>query len=1359
MAGTEGGVSLDVTPNAKDFWKQLDAQLKPGAKNAGDSVGKVLTKAIADAGGPAAKRFALKFKTSLRAELKAFKPTVNVDLDSGKALAQIAEIDDRLKGLEEVHIDVGVDTSETMARLAALEAEIDRLKAKTDKPGGGGKDKGGFLGGIAKDASLARIAIVALGPAAIPVLGAVAAAAFPIAGALGAAGIAAGAFGIVAKSVMGDVTTAQKKLKTAQDAYNNATTKAGKQTALKQQKAILDGLSGSQRKLLTATNATESAWTKTKKSLAAPVANGLTPWMSAARRGMALLKPLITPVSIALHDLGTSVDKYLSSKKNLNGLKTFAENAGHLGAVTLRRGVDITKNLLQGLFKLVKDFAPAGAGMGGTVQTLAKRFNAWAGSVGTKSAIQKFLSDAHKNMPTIAKALKNVGDAAGSIVKVLSGFGPSSLVGISLLASLVSKMPPDVLKAIALGWLGIALAQKGILAAEKIQLIASGIKAVATSTKVAAAATKVWAAVQWLLNLAMDANPIGLVVIAIGLLVAGIIIAWKNSKTFRDIVTGAFNAIKKVVVAVVGTVVDFVKNHWRLLLAILGGPFGLAIALITKYWRQIYNAVSAAISWVLNFVKKHWRLLLSILGGPVGLAIALLTKYWSQIKGVFKSGINWVTDRWRSLWNGVKSTAKSAWNAVKDGVSGFFGGLKGAFRTGVDAIKGIWNKIQAVAEKPVKFIVNTVYSQGIKNLWDHVGHNWLGLPPAPTIKLPFADGGIVKYYADGGVENHQAQIAPAGAMRVWAEPETGGEAYIPLADSKRGRSTQILGAVADSFGYKLTPFADGGFWSWVKGAGKKVLNGAVDLGKDALSFISDPGKILGTLAKKFVSPFMSKIGKDPFSRATFNVGNKLLTGVENALKKVASMFAVSGGSSAMVSLAKTQLGYREGAGNSNKYSHELGRPSEEWCFAAGTLVDTPAGPVPIETLNAGDLVVSATGVPRAVLVTNRRIAPETLVIKAPGVSGTRVTPEHPYWTPVGWVDAGDLRPGDMIDVAPTRHWADGHGWVSITSITPAEGVEVFNITVADEHTFIADGAAVHNCADFIDWLSVKTGNKSAVPQTASAPGMARAFGSKYRSGTSGAVPGDIVFFGPSKGGIYHVGLASGAGGSASVPTIAGNSSNMVRAYTGTGIAGYAHPAYPNPGSVGSVAGLVHASPSTAKEWARQNLKTQGWGLNQYSPLDRLWTRESAWRWNALNRSSGAYGIPQSLPASKMRSAGADYRDNAGTQIRWGFDYIKGRYGSPSSAWGHSQRTGWYDSAGYMPPGYSISYNGTGRPERLFTRHQTELMGKGGDGASSPVIGTVNLQTPPGATVKETIDELSFGVRNARRGGAYAREGR
>lgn len=85
----------------------------------------------------------------------------------------------------------------------------------------------------------------------------------------------------------------------------------------------------------------------------------------------------------------------------------------------------------------------------------------------------------------------------------------------------------------------------------------------------------------------------------------------------------------------------------------------------------------------------------------------------------------------------------------------------------------------------------------------------------------------------------------------------------------------------------------------------------------------------------------------------------------------------------------------------------------------------------------------------------------------------------------------------------------------------------------------------------------------------------------------------------------------------------------------------------------------------------------GWGADQFQCLESLWERESNWNYQAYNASSGATGIPQSLPGNKMASAGADWETNAATQIKWGLGYIAAVYGTPCGAWGHSESVGWY----------------------------------------------------------------------------------
>lgn len=108
---------------------------------------------------------------------------------------------------------------------------------------------------------------------------------------------------------------------------------------------------------------------------------------------------------------------------------------------------------------------------------------------------------------------------------------------------------------------------------------------------------------------------------------------------------------------------------------------------------------------------------------------------------------------------------------------------------------------------------------------------------------------------------------------------------------------------------------------------------------------------------------------------------------------------------------------------------------------------------------------------------------------------------------------------------------------------------------------------------------------------------------------------------------------------------------------------------------------VFAGPGTsageAQAIARGMLAGYGWGDDQFGCLVSLWDRESGWNSQAYNAGSGAYGIPQALPGSKMASAGADWQTNAATQISWGLGYIAGRYGNPCGAWSHSESVGWY----------------------------------------------------------------------------------
>lgn len=178
---------------------------------------------------------------------------------------------------------------------------------------------------------------------------------------------------------------------------------------------------------------------------------------------------------------------------------------------------------------------------------------------------------------------------------------------------------------------GILVGAIGALLAVTVA-VSAATKLWATYQALSTAATKAAAAGQWLLNAAMTANPIGLVVVAIAALVVGLVIAYKKSETFRNIVNGAFHSVQKVVGAVVG----FVKDHWEAVLILLTGGTGLAVVGVIKNFDKIVAAVKMLGKWAgwlwnnafqpalrfivngISFLLQMWGKMLSALGHVPG---------------------------------------------------------------------------------------------------------------------------------------------------------------------------------------------------------------------------------------------------------------------------------------------------------------------------------------------------------------------------------------------------------------------------------------------------------------------------------------------------------------------------------------------------------------------------------------------------------------------------------------------------------------------------------------------------------------------------------------------------------------------
>jgi len=204
-------------------------------------------------------------------------------------------------------------------------------------------------------------------------------------------------------------------------------------------------------------------------------------------------------------------------------------------------------------------------------------------------------------------------------------------------------------------------------------------------------------AAMWLFNAAMAANPITLVVIAIAALVAGILILWNNVDWFREGILAMWDAIK--------AAFNWVADNWPTILAIITGPVGIAVLLITKNWDTIKDTFNSMVDKIKNIAGT----ILDILSAPFKLAHDAIKLVIDKVPDIFKSAVTGVTNALSTIWTTISDPFKKGWdaastagNAVLDWFTGLgtkinnaFSGLadiiKYPFTTAFNAIKSLWN--------------------------------------------------------------------------------------------------------------------------------------------------------------------------------------------------------------------------------------------------------------------------------------------------------------------------------------------------------------------------------------------------------------------------------------------------------------------------------------------------------------------------------------------------------------------------------------------------------------------------------------------------------------------------------------------
>lgn len=526
-------------------------------------------------------------------------------------------------------------------------------------------------------------------------------------------------------------------------------------------------------------------------------------------------------------------------------------------------------------------------------------------------------------------------------------------------------------------------------------------------------ATGAYTAAQWLLNAAMDANPIGLIVVAIGALVAAFVVAYNKSETFRNFIDGMWAGIKsavgsvidwfqtyllpvfesvwegiKVAVWVVVTAIALYIEAWK---AVLQGiadfivtyvwPYiqtaweGIktGVATLWEYMQSAWAGIQSAVQTVADFftayvlpvivavwdgikagagllwdgIQAYWNYIQTCVQVAADLfqsyVLPVITAVWDGIKagaGLLWQGIqavwtgiqttvqtvagwfqSYVLPVISTVWENIKAGAQALWTAITsiwDGIktsinnvatwmsgtltsiiSTVTGGIQSAFQSMKDSVANIWNSVKSVVAKPINFIINTVYTSGIKKTADSMAEK-LGLSfrlPAVSPIAEYASGGVLPGYTPGRDIYHFFSPDGGGALALsggeaimrpeWVRAVGGPEAVARMNAAARAHSSYIPGG---DTGVKFAAYADGGIWGAVKGGWDWIKDAADTMGK----IIADPIGAVANFIKAPVNAMMANLpGSGMISDSMRAVPGIWIDGFANWLKgKTETMGAV-----------------------------------------------------------------------------------------------------------------------------------------------------------------------------------------------------------------------------------------------------------------------------------------------------------------------------------------------------------------------------------------------------------------------------------------------------------------------------------
>ena len=400
-------------------------------------------------------------------------------------------------------------------------------------------------------------------------------------GALGASFAAAGAgalaYGVVATSALTKVFDASEEVEKIQEKIDKADTVKERIKAQKELAALYKGMSTEQKGALTNLQEFKSFWGGFVKEFEKPVFKAFSEGLTAAQTILTKLKPTISSVAGVVVELMQSFNNSLGS----SGATKFFEWLEVNAAESLYSFAQIASNTLSGVISLLQAFAPLGASMEESLIGLTQRFREWAASLSGTQGFKDFVAYVQTNGPVLWNTLTNIGTTIMNVAAALAPFGSIVLTVAQNVSSFLEKITSSKEALIGIG-AAIVTFRAGLLALQVIQTINILLAAYRAGTLLATAA-------QLGFNVALLANPIGLVIVAISALVGIGVVLYRNFDTIKAKAISLWNSM----------------GVLRSILTNLPGPFGQVISAgirIMSNWDSIRSKASSVFGAVGDFI-------------------------------------------------------------------------------------------------------------------------------------------------------------------------------------------------------------------------------------------------------------------------------------------------------------------------------------------------------------------------------------------------------------------------------------------------------------------------------------------------------------------------------------------------------------------------------------------------------------------------------------------------------------------------------------------------------------------------------------------------------------------------------------